>query len=305
MRTPISIAILNVMSQLGAGLTVNGGSWEARVVPLKSQLEAAGVNVTEVITINEPHLTSISDPKQKYLDSVASTCRKVYRVCHQCLTNGIIPITIGGDHSVAIGSVSATSDFLRKETEKPLGLIWADAHVDMNTAETTPSGNIHGMALAVLCGLGDPSLTEIGQVTPTVNSRDVVCLGLRFADKSELPHLEGLGVTAYTMRDFDLHGSRAIIDDCFKKRLMKTGGLHLSLDLDVLDPSIAPAVNTPFPGGMTFRELRSVCDAAAESGMLLSLDVVEHNPGKADDDLMLPMIAELIACAVGSSAMPR
>jgi arginase len=303
MQSPRAIALINVVSQLGAGRIANGPAWLKRVDYLKDYLQNAGVGISQMLTICAHNDCAPGSACLRYLDEVIHVCMQVHQVVFECLKQGITPIIVGGDHSVAIGSVSAVARYLRESRKEP-GLLWADAHIDMNTPETTPSGNIHGMALAALCGLGDGRLVNLGINGPVVNPARVVALGLRFADVSELPNVYAAGLAPITMRAIDRTGLTEIITETLPRVLGGTGGFHFSFDLDVLDPSVAPGVNTPFPGGLNFREAHQLCDRIAATGGMISMDVVEHNPETGPDEIMLPVIGELIASCLGASCMP-
>lgn len=304
MKTTKHIALVNVPSQLGAGCSASGHGWFSRVDKIRDYLEAAGLVVAELYTIQEPYEPAMGNCSCRYLDGVANVVRRVTDRVGNCLNRGLMPVIIGGDHSNAIGSVSAAAQHLREKQLPPPGLLWVDAHIDINTVETTPSGNIHGMALATILGLGGSNLQALHGQEAVVRPENATVVGFRFADPSELPNIPAAGPAIYSMRDIDQSSVAAVMDDVLPRIAAHTGGVHLSLDLDSLDPSVAPAVNTPFPGGMTFREVRAVCDRIAATGQLMSLDIMEHNPEKGEDELMLPLMAELIACALGASAMP-
>ncbi len=270
---------------------------------LHQYLDIAGLQVKEIVTIEESEITEVVEPSCKYLQAVAVVCSRVHKAVLRSLEQGMLPVCIGGDHSLAIGSAAGASGYLAGRNEA-LGLIWADAHIDINTQKTSPSGNVHGMALAALLGLGEPILTNIGIWGQKVQRSHTLAVGLRFADKAELVHLNEEGPHVVSMRTLDAMGIGRCLEGNVPRVLAGTGGLHLSLDLDVLDPALAPGVNTPFPGGMSFRELRVLCETVAATGRLVSLDIVEHNPEKNFEDLMLPIMGELIACTLGASAMP-
>lgn len=299
MKTEKPVALINVISQLGAGRRARGGGWATRINYLKRFLETAGVEIAEIITIREPENVDEGQSVLRHPEAVLRVCDQIREAVDNCHNQGLLPVCIGGDHSIAIGSVSATA-----EHYKTIGLLWLDAHVDMNTPQTTPSGNIHGMALATLCGMGHPAFTTLGGSGPKIAPSQAVALGLRFADKAELTNFVDSNPRVLTMRDLDRTGVHKAMDGVLPALLSDTAGFHLSLDLDALDPSVAPGVNTPFPGGMSFREVRAVCDSVAATGQMLSMDLVEHNPETGHDDAMLPVMGELLASSLGVSSMP-
>lgn len=306
MNSGKNIALINVASQLGAGCTAKGYGWFSRVESIRKHLENRNLKVPEIYNIQEPDLPLMGDTSSRYADGVLNVLQRVKARIGDCLERQMIPVTIGGDHSIAIGSVAASSAHLHKHLQGPLGLLWLDAHMDMNSPSTTPSGNIHGMALATLLGQGCTQLAGLFESTPPVRPEHTAVVGFRFADLAELPNVAAAGSPAIvSMREIDQASISGVMEKVLPRVAADTGGVHLSLDLDSLDPSVAPSVNTPFPGGLTFREARTVCDTIAATGQLLSLDIVEHNPEKGYDDQMLPLMAELIACALGGSAMPE
>lgn len=300
-----NIALINVASQLGAGCTATGYGWLSRIDKIREHLENRDLAVSEIYNIQEPDRPPVGDTTFRYADGVLNVLQRVKARVYDCLERGIIPVTVGGDHSLAVGSVAATSNYLQRHERGPAGLLWLDAHMDMNSPATTPSGNIHGMALATLLGYGFSQLHGLCNSTPTVKADHTAVLGFRFADRAELPNVAAAGSPAIiSMREIERSSMAGVMEIVLKRVAVGTGGIHLSLDLDCLDPSVAPSVNTPYPGGLTFREARMVCDTVAATGQLLALDIVEHNPEKGYSDLMLPVMAELIACALGRSAMP-
>jgi arginase len=299
------IAVINVVSQLGAGLQARGNNWQMRVERILVHLRANGLQVTEAYNVVEPGTASEGHSTCRFCSAVKEVIDAVQERVLDCLRRGLMPVTIGGDHSIAIGSVSAASQHLHENGLAPPGLLWVDAHIDMNTPATTPSGNIHGMALATLLGLRHPDLEGIVLQQQAVRADHTAIIGVRYVDRSELTNIAEAGKPAiYSMRDIDQWSVAGLMEEILPRVAINTGGVHLSLDLDSLDPSIAPGVNTPFPGGMNFREVRQVCEAIASTGSLLTLDIVEHNPENGHEEVMIPLLGELISCALGASAMP-
>jgi arginase len=188
-----------------------------------------------------------------------------------------MPLVLGGDHSLAIGSIAGTSNHFAKEGE-PIGLIWFDAHGDANTPDTTPSGNIHGMSLAVCLGMGDHDLVHLGGRAPKVESRHVVLIGVRDLDHGERENLKRSGVHVYTMRDLDERGMRDVLDEAIRLASDGTAGIHLSFDLDVLDPEDAPGTGTPVRGGVTYREAHLAMEILSDRAHVIAIDLVEVNP---------------------------
>jgi arginase len=214
------------------------------------------------------------------------------------LEKGGIPIVLGGDHSLAAGSVAATADFLRRE-DKPLGLIWVDAHGDMNTPGTSSSGNVHGMPLAAILGPEPAELSRIGGFSPKVTPDRTVLIGIRNLDDREKERIRESGVHVFTMKDIDRAGIAATVEQALAIAGTGAGGIHVSFDLDVCDPSIAPGVGTPVKGGFNYREAHMLMEMVADSGLLRALDLVEVNPILDDRNTTAILGAELASSALG------
>jgi arginase len=224
-----------------------------------------------------PETQPPADPRKKYVREIAHVCRQVYDRSRRSLEAGALPILLGGDHSLAAGSVAASADWVARTTSRPLGLLWLDAHGDMNTPESTSSGNVHGMPLAALLGNNPSELASIGS-SPSVLAQHTVLIGIRNLDEREKTRVRESGVHVFTMKDIDREGIAAIADQAIALATAGTGGLHVSFDMDVCDPSIAPGVGTPVNGGFNYREAHLMMELIADSGRLLALDLVEANP---------------------------
>jgi arginase len=270
------IHIIGVPSDYGQGRRgVDMGPSAIRYAGLKEKLEQLGHSVIDLgdVPVPTPETRRIDDQKLKYLPEVVSICEAL---CHQVrgvVAAGHTPVVLGGDHSIAIGSLAGVA-----AAGKQFGLIWFDAHGDMNTHETTPSGNIHGMPLAASLGLGHEALTRIGGPSPKVRADKVVLVGARSIDREEAELIRQSGITVFTMAEIDRLGMDAVMQKAIEIAGKDTDGIHLSLDLDALDPTFAPGVGTPVNGGVTYREGHLAMELLAESGRLLSVDVVEVNP---------------------------
>jgi arginase len=236
------------------------------------------------------------------LREVAITCGQVFERVYASLQQGAIPITLGGDHSVAVGSIAAVAASRRKSGAN-IGLMWLDAHADMNTPETSPSGNVHGMPLAALLGFGPGALVEIGGPGAKVDPRNVALIGIRALDEAEKRAVRQSGVNAYTMADIDKRGISAVLGEALERVLAGTAGVHVSLDIDGLDPEIAPGVGTPVRGGLSYRESHLAMEMVAESGKILGMDLVEVNPILDQHNATAEMGAELILSAFGKSIL--
>jgi arginase len=214
-----------------------------------------------------------SDESVRHLDAVRAVCEEVAGRAEAVASEGLFPIFLGGDHSISIGTFSGVA----RSSGGRTGMIWLDAHADFNTPETSPSGNVHGMPLATLTGNGPTSLVEIGGPGASVRPEDVVLIGLRSVDLEERNLLREVGARAYTMKEIDAYGVARVVRQAMKD-LGHVDRVHLSFDLDVLDPEIAPGVGTPVRGGLTYREAHLVMELINEAGVVTSLDVVEVNP---------------------------
>lgn len=246
------------------------------------------------IKIPFPETRLSGDPRLKYLEQIVSCAQELAHAVEKSIRCGALPVTLGGDHSIALGSISGAANALGK-----LGVIWFDAHADFNTHETTPSGNIHGMILAALAGYGDPRLVNAAGAGPHVDPRHIVIVGARDLDHGERELLRQAGVHVRTIADIDRRGMDAITDEAIA--LATEGGrrLHVSFDMDVVDPSQAPGVGTPVAGGITYREAHLAMEVVAASETLASLDLVEVNPILDVENRTALLATELALSALG------
>jgi arginase len=249
-----------------------------------------------------PETKAEGDPSKKYVREIARVCERLYKTSLGVLEKGGIPLVLGGDHSLATGSVAATSEFLRREN-KPLGLIWVDAHGDMNTPATSHSGNVHGMPLAALLGSEPVELARIGGFSPKVDAARTVLIGIRNLDDREKERIREAGVHVFTMKDIDRSGIATVVEQAIALAGRDAGGLHVSFDLDVCDPTIAPGVGTPVKGGLNYREAHMVMEVIADSGLLRGLDLVEVNPILDDRNMTAVLGAELAGSALGQKIL--
>ena len=218
------------------------------------------------------------------------------------LRGGFLPIVLGGDHSIAIGTVAGVASFYRKKKKK-IGLLWIDAHADINTPETSPSGNIHGMPLACCLGLGSVELSRICGFAPKVAASNVALVGVRDLDPGEKRTLKELGVHVATMRDIDERGMRAVMHDAIKVVSQGTTGFCVSFDMDSVDPSFAPGVGTPVPGGISYREAHLAMEMVADTGHMISLELVEVNPVIDSQNQTANLGVELALSALGKKIL--
>lgn len=293
-----TIAILGVPIDLGAGRRgVDMGPSAMRYTGLHSRLEALGYPVRDLGNLPAPMVETSAAPatgaRLRYLEPIAALCGALADAVAGCVAQGQLPLILGGDHSLAIGSASGSA------RSRSLGLIWVDAHADYNTAETTPSGNIHGMALSALVGRGHPLLTGLAGRTPAVRPEHVALVGVRDLDPLERAALRQAGMHVYTMHELDRRGMAAVIDEAAGLVTRDTEGFHLSFDLDVLDPREAPGVGTPVNGGISRREAHLAMELLAQSGKLRSLDLVEVNPILDERNATAELAVELVLSALG------
>lgn len=272
-----------------------------RIAGITRELETIGHSVTEFGTITAGGLetTEAGESALRFLDEIANVVGRTREAVRAGLEGGCFPLVLGGDHSLSIGSVAAVAEHYRQRN-RSIGVIWVDAHADMNRPETTPSGNIHGMSLAVLLGRGHPRLTHR---VPSVKPENASVLGARELDAGEKRLISELGVRVFTMSEIDERGVATCMDEALERANAGTAGFHLSLDLDALDPRVAPGVGTPVQGGLTYREGHLVCEKAARSGRLLSLEVVELNPVLDDRNHTAVLAVGLVASALGKTIL--
>ncbi len=295
------IAVIGAPLDLGAGRRgVDMGPSAIRVAGLNAKLASLGYEVEDLgnVPVAQPESLSSGSPQARYLPEIAEVCRRLARAVEAAASEGMAPLVLGGDHSVAVGSVSGMARWLRRKRQR-LGLIWIDAHADMNTPETSPSGNVHGMPLANCTGQGPRQLTHIGGFAPKVNPANVALVGVREVDQLEKPHVRGSGVRAFTMRDIDERGMPAVMREAIEIASAGTGGFHVSLDIDAVDPREAPGVGTPVRGGVTYREAHLAAEMICDSQAMTSMDVVEVNPVIDESNRTALLAVELIMSAMG------
>jgi arginase len=271
-----------------------------RIAGLAERLTALGLRVVDEgdILTPIPELRSIGDPNKKYIRDIAKVCDRLYKTSLGVLQRGGLPIVLGGDHSLGAGSVAATADYLRGEG-KPLGLLWVDAHGDMNTPASSGSGNVHGMPLAALLGPEPAELSRIGGFSPKVLPEHTVLIGIRNLDEREKEIVRASRVRVFTMKDIDRSGIASVVEEALAIAGTGTGGIHVSFDLDVCDPTIAPGVGTPVKGGLDYREAHTLMEIVADSGLLRALDLVEVNPILDERNMTAVLGAELASSALG------
>jgi arginase len=295
------IAIIGAPLDLGAGRRgVDMGPSAVRVANLNARLASLGYAVEDHgnVPVEQAEAAPEGHPRAKYLPQIAATCQRLALQVAETLSGGGVPLVLGGDHSVAVGTVSGVSHFFR-ERQQRVGLIWLDAHADINTPDSSPSGNVHGMPLACIVGEGPAELTELFGYKPKVAPGNVVIVGLRDVDQTEKPHVRQFGVHAFTMRDIDERGMRSVMEEAIALASAGTEGFHVSLDMDFVDPKDAPGVGTPVRGGATYREAHLAMEMICDSRRMVSMEVVEVNPVIDESNRTADLAVELVMSGLG------
>jgi len=304
-RKKRNLGIIGVPIDLGAGRRgVDMGPSAIRIADLEKRLEELGHKVVDYgdLAVMIPETQKVGPGRLRYKQPILSACTELMNTVDKCLEEGRMPLVLGGDHSIAIGSVAGSTNWHARRDEA-IGLIWFDAHGDANTPETTPSGNIHGMSLAVSLGFGDHELVHLGGRAPKVQPRNTVLIGIRDIDPGERDFLKKSGVTCYTMRDLDERGMRDVLDEAIRMASDGTAGIHLSFDLDVVDPEDAPGTGTPVWGGISYREAHLAMEMFADRANIVSMDLVEVNPVLDTKNMTGLLAAELAQSALGKTIL--
>jgi arginase len=297
-----SVHVIGVPLDLGGGRRgVDMGPSAVRIAGLGEQLAALGYTVVDRgdLPTPIPETQDLRDETKKYIRDIAKVCQKVYQTALASLEEGAMPIVLGGDHSLGAGSVAAAAEWAKKTKDLPIGLLWIDAHGDMNTPATSLSGNVHGMPLAALLGPEPAELARIGNFSPKVLPAHTVLVGIRNLDEREKVAVRDSGVHVFTMKDIDRQGIASVVEQAVNLAGNGTAGIHVSFDMDVCDPMIAPGVGTPVKGGLDYREAHMVMEIVADSGLLTSLDLVEVNPTLDVRNTTAQLGAELALSALG------
>jgi len=294
--------IIGVPLDLGGNRRgVDMGPSAFRIAGLGEKLAALGYPILDKgdLTAPIPETQKQRDERKKYINDIAKVCQRLYQASLASFDEGAMPIVLGGDHSLGAGSVAAAAEWARKAQNLPIGLIWVDAHGDMNTPATSSSGNVHGMPLAALLG-GEPAeLARIGTFSPKVLPAHTVLVGIRNLDDREKVLVKESGVHVFTMKDIDRQGIAAVAEQAVNLAGNGTAGIHVSFDMDVCDPLIAPGVGTPVKGGLDYREAHMLMEIVADSGRLTSLDLVEVNPTLDIQNTTAQLGTELASSALG------
>jgi arginase len=306
---PKRIRILGVPLDLGQSRRgVDMGPSAVRVAGLEARLEELGHVVEDGgnIAVAIAEQKKSGDPHAKYLKEITATCTKHAETVMKTLEAGKFPLVLGGDHSVAAGTVAGVAEFFRQQRrvqEQKIGLIWIDAHADINTPETSPSGNVHGMPLAAIMGLGPAELADIYGFSPKVHAENCVLVGIRDVDAREKENIKETGIEVYTMRDIDERGMRTVIEEALRIAGRGTAGYHVSLDMDWIDPEDAPGVGTPVRGGASYREAHLAMEIIADHGRMTSFEIVEVNPVIDEHNRTADLAVELALSAFGKKIL--
>jgi arginase len=303
--SPKKIRVIGVPLDLGQSRRgVDMGPSAVRVAGLEAKLEALGHIVEDAgnVPVAIPEQKKEGDPHAKYLKEITATCTKQADLILKTLESGQVPVVLGGDHSVAAGTVAGVAEFFHRQNQK-LGLIWIDAHTDINTPDTSPSGNVHGMPLAAIMGMGPPELGKIYEFTPKVSPQNCVLVGIRDVDAIERENVRQAGIAVFTMRDIDERGMRTVMEEALRIAGRGTAGYHVSLDMDWIDPEDAPGVGTPVPGGATYREAHLAMEIIADHGRMVSFEVVEVNPVLDEHNRTAELAVGLVSSVFGKKIL--
>ncbi|MFL9879023.1 arginase [Herbaspirillum rhizosphaerae] len=299
------LRLIGAPTDIGAGRRgASMGPEALRVANLQQALQQHGLNVTDGGDLSGP-----ANPQQgpvdgfRHLEQVVAWNRSVHEAVHATLQQGQLPVLLGGDHALAIGSIAAVAQYCREQGKKLL-VLWLDAHADANTNTSTPTGNIHGMPVTSLLGIGPDQLTSIGGKVPALQPDAIRQIGIRSVDREEKQHLHELGLRVYDMRHIDEHGMRVTMEQALSGIDADTH-LHVSFDIDFLDPAVAPGVGTAVPGGPTYRETQLCMEMIADTGRLASLDVMELNPACDVRNQTAELVVELVESLFGKSTLIR
>src|ERR1700724_355468 len=274
------VRIIGVPMDLGQSRRgVDMGPSALRVAGLQARLKQLGHQVENIgnIPVKQPEEMPVGEKRAKYMAEIAETCKDLAEIVQKCLEEDFVPLVLGGDHSIAAGAVTGVAAHFRKE-KKQIGYIWLAAHGDMNTPESSPSGNVHGMPLAAVMGYGAPELVDLLGFKPKVEPQNIVIVGARDLDAQERKIVKKSGIHVFTMRDIDERGMRDVMSEALKYAMDDAAGVAVSLDMDFIDPSDAPGVGTPVRGGITYREAHLAMEMIADSEAMASLEIVEINP---------------------------
>jgi arginase len=298
-----AVTVIGVPTDLGANMRgANIGPSAIRIAGLHEKLKMLGCSIEERGDIMVPlrEMLSTAEVSSKHRQSIVDLCKTLAGEVHLALKNGRKPIVLGGDHSIGMGTIAGVSRYAR-EQNSAMGLIWIDAHADMNTPQSTHTGNIHGMPLSVALGIGYPDLVGLAGVLPMVRPQNVALIGIRTLDSEEKDICRKSGVRYFTMREIDERGMHAVMQEALQVVNNGTTGFHVSFDLDGIDPLYAPGVSTPVTGGISYREAHLMLEMMADTRKLLAMEFVELNPMRDIEHKTAGLVVDLVQSALGKS----
>ena len=271
---------------------------------LQSSLKKLGLQVEDIgnLSVKQPEEMPVGEKRAKYLQEIAETCADVAAAAEKSLNEGFLPLVLGGDHSIAAGVAAGVANYFRRD-KKQIGYLWLDAHGDMNTPETSPSGNVHGMPLAAIMGYGATELVDLLGFQPKAEPGNIVIVGARDLDAQVRKIVKKSGVRVFTMRDIDERGLRDVMSEALKYAMDDTAGIAVSLDMDFVDPADAPGVGTPVRGGVTYREAHLAMEMIADTESMVSLEVVEINPILDEHNRTALLGVELVLSGLGQKIL--
>jgi len=299
------VRIIGVPMDLGQSRRgVDMGPSALRGAGLQTSIKKLGLQVEDIgnLSVKQPEEMPIGEKRAKYMQEIAETCGDVAAAAEKALNEGFLPLVLGGDHSIAAGVAAGVANHFRKE-KKQIGYLWLDAHGDMNTPESSPSGNVHGMPLAAIMGYGAPELVDLLGFKPKAEPGNIVIVGARDLDAQERKIVKKSGIHVFTMRDIDERGMREVMSDALKYAMDDTAGIAVSLDMDFVDPSDAPGVGTPVRGGVTYREAHLAMEMIADTESMVSLEVVEINPILDEHNRTALLGVELVLSGLGQKIL--
>ncbi|HYS23516.1 MAG TPA: arginase [Candidatus Eisenbacteria bacterium] len=299
------VRIIGVPMDLGQSRRgVDMGPSAMRGAGLQSSLKKLGLQVEDIgnLSVKQPEEMPIGEKRAKYLQEIAETCGDVAAAAEKSLGEGFLPLVLGGDHSIAAGVAAGVANYFRKD-KKQIGYLWLDAHGDMNTPESSPSGNVHGMPLAAIMGYGATELVDLLGFKPKAEPGNIVIVGARDLDAQERKIVKKSGIHVFTMRDIDERGMREVMSDALKYAMDDTAGVAVSLDMDFVDPADAPGVGTPVRGGVTYREAHLAMEMIADTESMVSLEVVEINPILDEHNRTALLGVELVLSGLGQKIL--
>jgi arginase len=302
---PHKVRIIGVPMDLGQSRRgVDMGPSALRGANLQAAIKKLGLVVEDIgnLEVKQPEEMPVGEKRAKYLQEIAETCLDIAKTVEKSLTENFLPVVLGGDHSIAAGVAAGVSSFYRAQ-KKEIGYIWLDAHGDMNTPDSSPSGNVHGMPLAAIMGYGAPELVDLMGFKPKAEPGNIVIVGARDLDAQERKIVKKSGIHVFTMRDIDERGMRDVMSEALKYAMDDAAGVAVSLDMDFVDPMDAPGVGTPVRGGVTYREAHLAMEMIADSEAMVSLEVVEINPILDEHNRTALLGVELVLSALGQKIL--